>query len=76
MVRFQNGWALPMAIFPTIWKLNHSKSGIFCLNFKWFFVKMVAICTNLAWLGFQISDPIQNPDHLQPNLILTIKNPD
>ena len=76
MVWFQNGWALAMAIVPTIWKLNHSKSRSFCLNFKRFFVKMVAICTNLERLGFQISDPIQNPDHLQPNLILTIKNPD
>ena len=27
-------------------------------------------------LGFQISDPVQNPDPLQPNLALTIQNPD
>ena len=28
------------------------------------------------WLGFRISDPIQNPDHLQTNLFLTIQNLD
>ena len=27
-------------------------------------------------MEFRISDPIQNPDHLQPNLFLTIGNPD
>ena len=27
-------------------------------------------------MGFWISDPIQDPDHLQPNLILTIQNTD
>ena len=32
------------------------------------FDKMVAICADFKWLGFRISDPIQNPDHLQPNL--------
>ena len=37
---------------------------------------MVAICPNFKWLGFQISDPIQNLDHLQPNLFLTVRNPD
>ena len=30
--------------------------------------KMAAICTDFKWLGFWISDPFQNPDHLQPNL--------
>ena len=50
------------AIVPTIQQQNHSKSGHFCTDFK--------------WLGFQISDPIQNPDHLKPNLFLTIQNQD
>ena len=27
------------------------------------------------WLGFRISDSIQNPDYLQTNLFLTIRNP-
>ena len=33
---------------------------------------MAAICLDFKWLGFWISDPIQNQDHLQPNLFLTI----
>ena len=36
---------------------------------------MVAICLDFKWLGFLISDPIWNPDHLQLNLFLTIQNP-
>ena len=27
---------------------------------------MVAICPDFKWLGFRISDPIWNPDHLNP----------
>ena len=37
---------------------------------------MVAICLDFKWLGFQISDPILNPDHLQPNLFLAIQSLD
>ena len=37
---------------------------------------MAAICLDFKWLGFQVLDPIQNLDHLQPNLFLTIQNPD
>ena len=38
---------------------------------------MAAICQNFKWLGYQILDPIQNPDNLhQHNLISTIQNPD
>ena len=37
---------------------------------------MAAICLDLKWLGFLILDPIQNLDHLQHNLFLTILNPD
>ena len=36
---------------------------------------MATICPDLKWLG-RISDPIQNPDHLQPNFFSTIWNPD
>ena len=36
------------------------------------FDKMAAICLDFKWLGFQIQDPIQNPDHLQTNLFLAI----
>ena len=76
-VRFQklcisNGWALAMAIslVPTIRKPGH-----FCQDFKWFY-KMAAIWPDFKWLDFWISDPNQNPDHLQPNLFSTIQNPD
>ena len=40
------------------------------------FDKMAAICPNFKWLGLQISDPIWNLYHLQPNLFLIIQNPD
>ena len=38
------------------------------------FDKMAAICLGFKWLGFSISDPIQNPDIRQPNLFSTIQN--
>ena len=41
-----------------------------------FFDKMAAICPDYKWLAFQISDPTQKPEHLQPNLISTIRNSD
>ena len=37
---------------------------------------MAAICQNFKWLGFGISDPIGSPEQSQPNLYLTIQNPD
>ena len=40
------------------------------------FEKIAPICPDFKWLGIQISDPIQNPDHLQLNLFLAIQNPD
>ena len=40
------------------------------------FGNMAAICQDLNWLGFRISDPIQILDHLQPNLFSTIWNSD
>ena len=62
--RISNSRALAkaVAIILTIWQPDHSKYGHFCLDFK--------------WLGFWISDPIRNLDHLQPNLFTTIQNPD
>ena len=77
MVRFSIGQALALgiSIVPTIQKPDHSKSGHFSLDFN-FFYKMVAICPDFKWLSFRISDPIKNPDHLQPNLFLTILNLD
>ena len=53
---------MSIAKVPTIQKPDHSKSGSFCLDFK--------------WLGFQFSDPIQNPDHFQPSLFSNIQNSD
>ena len=38
--------------------------------------KKVAIYPDLKWLGFWISYPIQNLDHLKTNLCLAIQNPD
>ena len=53
--------AMAIDIAPTIRKPDHLKSRHFCSNFK--------------WLGFWISDLIRNPDHLHPNLFLTIQIP-
>ena len=36
MVRFSKGRAVAKAMVPTIPKPDHSKSGHFCLDFKWF----------------------------------------
>ena len=38
--------------------------------------QMVAICSVFKWLCLRNSDPSRNQDHLQPNLFLTIWNPD
>ena len=40
------------------------------------FDKMADINLDFKRLGFEISDPIQNLDHLKPHLFLTIPNPD
>ena len=71
MIWFSNGQALALAIVTSILKPDHSKSG-HLTEFQFFFDKMVTICHSFKWLGFRISDPISNPDHLQPNLFLTI----
>ena len=58
-------------MLPTIRKPDQFKYG-----FQIVLDKIVPICPDIKWLGFQISDPILNPDHLQPNLFLTIWDPD
>ena len=63
------------ALVPTIQKLEQSKSGHLS-GFQMVIDKVAAICPDFKWMGFRISDPIQNLDHLQPNLFLTIQNPD
>ena len=51
-------------------KSDHLKSGnIWNLDF----LKVGFNCPDLKWLGFQFSDPIQNSDHLQPNLFWPFK---
>ena len=64
-VQFSNGKALA----PTIRKPDRSKSGCF-------FYKMAGIFLDFKCLVFWILDPIQNLDHLWPNLFSTIWNPD
>ena len=46
MVRFSKGraTALDIALVPTIQKPTHSKSGHFCLDFKWFPTKWQPLC--------------------------------
>ena len=56
---------------------DHLKTGPFKIRtlLSWFqmvFDKIAVICLDFKWLGFQISDPIQKPDHLKPNLFSTI----
>ena len=71
--QISNGWAFAMAkaIVPTI-----QNPDIFVQIFNVFFYKMAPICLDLKSLGVRISDPIWNPDHLQPNIFLAIQNPD
>ena len=57
---------------------NHSKTGPFKIwtflsRFQIVFAKLAAICLDFIWSGFQISDPIRNQDHLQPNLFSTFE---
>ena len=73
--RILNGRALAMTIVSTIPKPDHSKSGCFGPDYKWFW-QNGDICPDFKWLGFRISDTIKNPDHLQPDLFLPIQNPD
>ena len=65
MVQFSNCQALAVAIaiVPTIQKPDHSKSKHFCPDFKWFLTKWLPFVLISNGFGFQISDPIQNPDH-------------
>ena len=72
MVRFLNGQVLAVAInlVPLF------KNGMFLSGFHMVLDKMPAICPDFKRLGFQILDPIRNPDHLQPNHFTTIWNQD
>ena len=75
MVRFSNGQALATAIalVPTIWKPD-----IFVQISKGFW-QDGCLLSGFQMFGLRDLDPIRNPDHLQPNLFLTIqirKSPD
>ena len=52
------------------------KIQTFLSGFIMVLYKMAAVSPDFKWLGFRISDTIQSPDHLQPNLFQTIWNPD
>ena len=69
MIWFSNGQALAMDIATQ--KPDHSKSGCLCPDFKWFLTKWHPFVR----ISNAHSEPIQNPDHLQPNLFMTIQNP-
>ena len=75
--RISNGPVFKWSGLSYTFSPNHSKIGPFkfpkfCLDFKMVFDKMAAICPDFKWFGFWISDPIRNPDDLQPNLFLII----
>ena len=58
---------------------NHLKSRPFkirTITCQMFFDKMASICLDFTGLGSQVSDLIENMEHLQTNLFLTIGNPD
>ena len=66
-IRFQMVWFLKVqavAMVPTIWKLDHSKSRWFCPDIKYFLTKLLP-CLNFKWSGFWISDPLWNLDNLK-----------
>ena len=65
MVQFSNGPVFKWSGFSYGYKFspNHSNTGPFKImtflsRFQMVFDKMVAICPDFKWLGFQISDPI------------------
>ena len=57
-----------IVLVPTIPKTDHSKSWLFCPDFIWFLTLLRPFVLISKWLGFQISDPIRNPDNFKPNL--------
>ena len=61
---------------PNHSKIRPFKICTFLSGFQMVFDKMAAICPDFKRSGFGISDHIQNLDHLQPNLFLTLQNPD
>ena len=65
MVLLSNGQVVAMAMAM---KTGPVKIEMFLSEFQMVFDKMAPICPDFKWLGIRISDPIRNPDYLQPNL--------
>ena len=61
-----SGYSYSHCYGPNHLKIRPFKIGTFLSWFKKVFVKMVAICLDFKWLGFQISDPIWNPTICNP----------
>ena len=75
--QISNGQVFKWLGFHYGYRPNRSKTGtfeirMFLSRFQMVFDKMVPTCPDFKWLGIGISDPIQNSDHMQPNLFLTI----
>ena len=48
-----------LAVVPTIEKLEHSKSGYFCLDFKWFMSKWQPFVRILIGLASKFQIPLE-----------------
>ena len=72
MVEFSKGRAKALVIAMVLTIQNPDILS----RFQMIFNQMAAICPDFKWLGFRISDPIGNQDHLQTNLFLNIGNAD
>ena len=86
-LKFGNIWNLDFLRLDFIWlgfkygcsyipinlKTRPFQIWTFSSGFQMVFDKMAAIYQDFKFLGFGVSNPIQNPDHLQHNLYLTIQ---
>ena len=46
------------------------------LSLSYYLQVKIRICPDFKWLACRILDPIQNMEHLQPNLFSSIQKPD
>ena len=70
------GFCLSYSYGPNHWTTGPFEIWTFLSGFLMVFDNTAVICPGFKWVGFQISDPIPNPDHLKVDLFLTITNPD
>ena len=68
---YRYGYRYGYSYGPNYLKTGPFKIQTFLSILQIVFDKMAAFCQNFKWLGFPISDPIQNPDYLQTNLFST-----